>query len=136
MSTPTEAHRLIVTRAMACEHPQQFNGVLQLLADSEARAVEAATDTAEVYRVQAQYANHQLTAARERVRVLEEALKPFAALGDSAGFDNETPDETPVISGRSAIDSFMGTKRTIVSVGNIRSARAALATPERKEGEQ
>lgn len=112
MSTPTEAHLGLVrevVRVAVCSG--ELNFAAQLLADSETRAVEAATDTAEVYRVQAQYANHQLTAERERVRVLEEALREVASFGEGEKVNGSFDEPNAA-----------------------RIARAALATPERKEG--
>jgi hypothetical protein len=55
-------------------------------------------------------------------------MTPTTNNDQGGGQVDTTPDDCPIISGRSAIDSFMGTKRTIVSVGDVRHARA-LVTP-------
>ena len=145
MSTPTEAHRKLVDEIVfLVAHDDHKGEAAQLLADSEARAVEAATKhvdlmvdefkrirvcyqaTKEIkglcdraisntYQhfpviVQRDKAEQSLTAERERVRVLEEALREIAAYDDKHDGCCPYGCDTPTI------------------------AHNALATPERKEG--
>ena len=148
MSTPTEAHRALVTKIRQTESGSEFDcaayvmpsrDAAQLLADSEARAVEAVTEQRDVLRYllsqifqampakrdwldpviekAAKHGMKELPTVRdlsERVRVLEEALKQASALIAEEWRDKIT----------------VGTPLRNAAV----LIAAALATPERKEG--
>ena len=108
MSTaPSEAHRSLVAMTLRTFELIGIESAAKLIADSEARAVEAAFPDSEddslynVRRLRAELkaaqsmqslavrkldvAEQSLTASRERVRVLEEALAQIVAYGNGRG---------------------------------------------------